>query len=330
MRISIVLVWIVSMFFAYDAFSQGPFEPAADSVGTNAVHADSNIIYGWVNNCTITRGLQDIANSGGPLATVGNETMVYGKANLSVVSLGDGGSAIIALANPISDHDGFDFAVFENGFHDAGNGGYFLELAYVEVSSNGQDYYPFPNQSLTPTENQIGTFETIDPTNINGLAGKYKGLYGTPFDLSGMDTIIGLDIQYISHIKIKDVGGSINSNYASYDSYGRIINDPYPTAFSSGGFDLDAIALIDSSLVTSIKNLVATQFRVYPNPANDYLFISGELNSQIISISGMQGNVVMQGRLNQNQMDISSLPTGIYFVTIQTKSGVEVHKFVKA
>ena len=322
-------VFILFYALGLSAFAQGPFSPAADSIGSTAIHKDSNIIYGWVNSCVITRGLQNILNSSGPLASVGDETMVYGKANLGVVSLGDGGSATITLTNPIANHNGYDFALYENGFYDAVNGGYFLELAFVEVSSNGQDFYRFPNQSLTPTDVQTGSFGVTDPTQITGFAGKYRGLYGTPFDLSVMDTVVGLDINSISHIKIIDVIGTIDTAYASYDSYGRVVNDPYPTEFSSGGFDLDAIALIDSSLVTGIKNLRNTRIKLYPNPAQNMIYFSGVYTSFNMAVYDIQGNMVLQQPVMNNQLDISTIPSGLYFVSIQTKTGVVVRKFLK-
>ena len=38
----------------------------------------------------------------------------------------------------------WDFCVFENAFNDS-----FLELGFVEVSSNGNDFYRFPSTSFT-------------------------------------------------------------------------------------------------------------------------------------------------------------------------------------
>jgi len=59
---------------------------------------------------------------------------------------------------------GFDFAVFENSFNDS-----FLELAFVEVSSDGINFVRFPATSNTQTDVQITGFGTIDPTYINNL-----------------------------------------------------------------------------------------------------------------------------------------------------------------
>ena len=55
-------------------------------------------------------------------------------------------------------------------------------------------------------------------------------------------------------IKIIDVVGSINESFATYDINGKPINDPYPTAFATGGFDLDAIGVINF-LPTSVNEI---------------------------------------------------------------------------
>ncbi len=321
---------VLCMFFlSSSAFAQGPFSPAADSIGSNAIHKDSNIIFSWVSNCSVTRGLQNITNISGPFANVGDETFVSGKADGSVVSLGDGGYAIIALNNPLVNHDGYDFAVFENGFYDVVNSGYFLELAFVEISSNGVDFFRFPNESLTPIEIQTSTFETTDPTQINGFAGNFKASYGTPFDLQFMDTVLGIDINNITHLKIIDVVGTIDSAYASYDSYGRIINDPYPTDFGPGGFDLDAVALIDSSLVNSVFSLPILRVKMYPNPAENTLNFTGNVNFSMVSIHNVLGILELQEPIIQNQLDVSALLPGVYILNIQSKMGVYSTKFLK-
>ena len=76
------------------------------------------------------------------------------------------------------------FCCFENSFSDD-----FLELAFVEVSSNGIDFYRFNSISLTQENVQIETFGLIDARQIHNLAGKYRGMFGVPFDLSELANI---------------------------------------------------------------------------------------------------------------------------------------------
>lgn len=244
----------------------GPFAPAAGQPGSTAIaKADAQII-GWATTVEqFARGPQDISNPSSPPASAGAATDAIGN-NSGVVSLGDAGSITLGFALPITNGPGFDFAVFENGF--ASGSLAFLELAFVEVSSNGSDFFRFSATSLTPTATQTGSFGLTDPTNLNNLAGKYTSGFGTPFDLAELAAASPLlDINNIQFVRLIDVIGSINPLYAAHDAQGNIINDPWPTAFASSGFDLDAIGvmhqvpepssafLIGLALLLSIKRL---------------------------------------------------------------------------
>ena len=232
--------------------SAGPYAPAAGQAGSTAIAANSPNIVAWALLAgDLQRGPQQIGDAELGNASFGLASEATREANATfvsptpVVSLGDGGSITLTFANPITDGVGFDFAVFENGFSDN-----FLELAFVEVSSDGSRFERFDAVSLTPTTTQVngddavGPFGSIDPTNLNNLAGKYRASFGTPFDLSELAGRPGLDITRITHVRIVDVIGSINPSIGTRDSLGNLINDPWATPYDSSGFDLDAIGVI--------------------------------------------------------------------------------------
>jgi hypothetical protein len=171
--------------------------------------------------------------------------MALGKSG--VVSLGDGGIATLTFSAAIFNGEGFDFAIFENSFSDD-----FLELAHVEVSSDGINFFRFPSVSLSPSDVQVESFGLLDATQIYNLAGKYRLFYGTPFDLQDLANELGLDINSMTHVRIIDVVGSILPEFATYDSQGNIINDPWPTPFPTSGFDLDAVGVIHQVGVNSL------------------------------------------------------------------------------
>lgn len=216
------------------------FPPPAGHLGSTAISKDSSIFIGWITRCSINRGLQDISQPSLGLAFAGHSQDAIGKDPQPLaVSLGDGGYAICEFESPIINGPGYDFAVFENGFNDV-----FLELAFVEVSSNGIDFFRFINTSQTSTLQQTGPFDTTNTRLINGLAGKYRAGFGTPFDLNDLNNAATLDKNNICFIKIIDVIGAVTGTATSQDSQGHIINDPWPTPFASSGFDLDAIGVI--------------------------------------------------------------------------------------
>ncbi len=289
------------------------FPPSAGLPGSTAIHSSSIYISEWVNDVTVNQGPMDISQPGLGLASLGSAENAEGPSDPGVVSLGDGGEAIITLDNPMSNHAGFDFAVFENGFSAD-----FLELAFVEVSSDGENYFRFASISNTDTSEQIGPFNVLDPTYIHNLAGKYQSQYGTPFDLAELDSITGLDISDITHIRIVDVVGSINENYARYDSEGKKINDPWPTAFESSGFDLESVALLlennlglnekDSELdYTYLDNTL-----VVHSSANNIDFQVFDLNGRLLKYGSTIGVI-----------SLNELRNGVYIVHILN----EVHNF---
>jgi hypothetical protein len=217
----------------------GPFSPAAGQPGTTAISKDTNLIVAWATAGRIHRGYLDLADPSKGRVSQGDSSDLFGPADNKTVSLGDSGYVDLFFDPPLKDQPGWDIAIFENGFGDQ-----FLELAFVEVSSNGQDFYRFGAISLTDTQVQVGSFGTLETSQLFQLAGKYRADFGTPFDFSRLSHHVDLDLDSIKVVRILDVVGSIDSRYGSRDSLGQLINDPYPSAFASGGFDLDAVALL--------------------------------------------------------------------------------------
>lgn len=293
------------------------YAPAAGKVGTTAIAKSSSVFIAWATGITVVRGLQDIANPTGPLASTGNanDGMRGGTSGTSVVCLGDGGSATLTFDTPIANGPGFDFAVFENSFSDT-----FLELAFVEVSSDGINFFRFPSHSQTQTTTQVGGFGAIDCTYINNLAGKYRAGFGTPFDLSDIADNALLDKDKITHVKIIDVIGTIDPLYASHDSFGNIINEPYSTPFPSGGFDLSGVGVINQK-VLGVSDFDAASLVLYPNPTTDIVYLTIEQEASIV-IYDLSGKIIKKlPKSNYKEIPVSDLNPGIYLfeVTVEGK-----------
>lgn len=177
-----------------------------------------------------------------------------GLASNTCVSLGDldpdqiaagaaPGEITLTFDRAIYNGPGADFAVFENSQYYGGYG-FFGELGYVEVSSNGTDFVRFECVSTNP--GPVGAFGVIDSTNIYNLVGKHQVFQGTPFNLdvlAGSDAVVGgqVDINDIQYIKIVDIPGSGDF----LDSYDNPIYDAWLTR-DSAGVDLDAIGAINT------------------------------------------------------------------------------------
>ena len=209
-----------------------------------------------------------------------------------IVSLGDlsqeqidegvpPGQVTLSFSETIRDGNGYDFAVFENGFisdYDTAAGSaageMFTELGYVEVSSNGEDFVRFPSVSLTP--GLVGAYGTIEISDIYNLAGKHPNAggvcTGTPFDLIEIaddpDVVSGIvDINNINYIRIVDIPGSgdfydeavehIDPNSWGdwcYYANDHPIYDAWVTV-GSGGVDLEAIGVLHEQEYSADINL---------------------------------------------------------------------------
>jgi len=325
-RPNTTLFLLIVLFTCLSELINAQFAPPAGQPGTTAIHTDSSIFIDWANDCMVERGYTNISMPELGLVTYGSDSNGVAKADNGVVSLGDGGVAILNFDTPIANGQGWDFAIFENSFSDD-----FLELAFVEVSSNGIDYHRFNAISLTQNNVQIETFGLIDATHINNLAGKYRGQYGVPFELSELETIQGLDLSNIISIRITDVVGNIDAGYASYDSEGGIINDPWPTPFESGGFDLDGVGVINNQNNTSVVEIVRnTSGIIFPVPANNNFKIKLTNEISKVVITDISGMIVLEyDTPNKNNIDIQLLPAGLYFVSIYYEDKLTTVKLIK-
>ena len=292
----------------------GPFCGAVGTEGCNAIKADSSAIVAWATGVTVTRGPRNIANPDLGLAATGTESNAIGMATLNdvydVVSLGDGGSALVTFARPIRNGEGPDFAVYENGFSDNS-----LELAFVEVSTDGQRFVRFPATCLTQTETQLANAGQTDPTNLNNLAGKFRIGYGTPFDLEELRDSTGINIDSIVYVRVVDVVGSINPQYGTCDAYGHIINDPWPTPFEASGYDLTGVAVLHENTNTSGIDEVMTVEGIWPNPTADRVNVSMRYAAEGL-LYDLTGRQVAAYSLREglNTLDLTNLKNGVYML----------------
>jgi hypothetical protein len=246
--------------------SAGIFAPPPGQPNSTAVDQDDAAIEAWATGYRdYTPGTNLDAEFQTPEKSVGeagnsdgaNAGVIY-----DIVSLGRGGSITVTFSRPIVNGPGYDFAVFENSFDDT-----FLEFGRVRVSSDGINFVAFPALSLVPSP--VGGFGSVDATDVAQVAGKYRGGFGTPFDLEQLRDRSGIDLNDVRYVKIADIvgdGSAANkltpASLAYYLGVGEAelpgalvtlaenapaaIYDVYPT-IGSAGFDLDAVAVMNAA-----------------------------------------------------------------------------------
>jgi hypothetical protein len=144
-----------------------------------------------------------------------------GMGSLDVLSLGNRGEIVLELTLGVVDGPGVDLLVFENPF------GGFVETGVVAVSEDGQTWREFP---CNPTDSAGGYpgcagVKPVSSSPDNGISATDPAVAGGDgFDLAT------LGVARARFVRIRDSGAN---------SYG----------FTSGGFDLDAIAVVNGSPV---------------------------------------------------------------------------------
>ena len=105
------------------------------------------------------------------------------------------------------------------------------------------------------------------------------------------------------------------------------------TTGGNGTFALSGnryINFTDLTLGTTSHTLVKNSFYVYPNPTSTILNIVNDDLSQTIThleIISLEGRVLIEE--NSPQVEIASLPTGIYFCRITSNNKTQTIKFLK-
>ena len=109
-------------------------------------------------------------------------------------------------------------------------------------------------------------------------------------------------------------GGTLNYHHTQYNCW---TNTTY--SVSTGGNCCIMPA-------TNIQSVTDKKVNVFPNPANDKIYIETKgIGENEIYLSDVLGNKVAFGR---GQIKTENLPNGIYFVCIETESGLLTRKVV--
>lgn len=143
-----------------------------------------------------------------------------GMGSLDVLSLGQRGEIVLELTGlGVVDGPGVDLLVFENPF------GNFVETAFVAVSEDGQTWREFPCDPVDKANGYPGCagVKNVFSSPENGISPTDPAVAGGDgFDLAT------LGVARARFVRIRDSGEN---------AYG----------FTSGGFDLDAIAVVNGA-----------------------------------------------------------------------------------
>ncbi|WP_306643646.1 T9SS type A sorting domain-containing protein [Sanyastnella coralliicola] len=215
-------------------------------------------------------------------------------------------------------------------------------IEIIQTFSDPQILYGFP---LT-----FGASGSDDYEGSTSSAGFVQGMEGTvTWEVVGSGTVITPMGSFSNALLIhtfddgiisSEAGGMTFEGTSTVDSY-EILVPGYPiplvhmdvaTTEFFGEVDSETTAYIMADAVVSVSELGKASFDVYPNPANDVVYIANaESVGAQIDILDMTGKVVFTQSTNGNQtisVDTSNLNAGLYFVAMRTGESISTQKLI--
>ena len=95
-------------------------------------------------------------------------------------------------------------------------------------------------------------------------------------------------------------------------------------------FDDFKVNLLQTSVLSNVQNTISS-YSIYPNPFYKDININTNLDDYSIAIYTIQGQLVFNKTNNDGRIsiDLAGLNSGVYFVKIKSKKGVETKKIIK-
>ena len=178
-------------------------------------------------------------------------------------------------------------------------------------------------------------------TNSCGAAAATKVVTVNPTPdagtINGTDTVCTSLTAMLSDISTGGIWSSTNPAIGTISTTGSVsgisvgtVTISYTVTNSCG--TIAAIKVITvHNCTTGINDLAhsaAEGITIFPNPASSSLTVASTQNISVVAIINILGKIVYSGSYNTNAVliDVSMLPTGVYFVKV---NGSEIRKFVK-
>jgi hypothetical protein len=167
--------------------------------------------------------------------------------------------------------------------------------------------------------------------NFNGKTLTIANIYyDTLSSIFGCDSVIELTLS-VNSVYFTQISDSISAG-SSYNFNGKNLTKDgiyYDTLQTLFGCD----SIVELTLkVTSVGIVGAYGIRpiqIYPNPAQNELFIKSDFRIEKVEIYTIVGSLVFSEGNFKDKISVSALPTGFYLLKVYTDNGLMVRKFVK-
>ena len=151
--------------------------------------------------------------------------------------------------------------------------------------------------------NAVNFYSSLDGTTYTLMAGAPTSFIESTTELSPPETFIFTEVSaaFIRMEVVSNHGGA-------------------QTGFAE-------IAFAEGATLSNVESLELKSVSLYPNPAEDYISISGVSNSENYIIYNILGKEVLKGSISKNEkINIQDIKSGIYLLRINNTNSI---KFIK-
>ncbi|MEE1119045.1 MAG: M14 family zinc carboxypeptidase [Bacteroidales bacterium] len=248
---------------------------------------------------------------------------------------------------------------FVSQVREAGGGNYFTDVSYSGIINGGdwyriygsrqdwQNWYTKAREltlevstTKTPSSNLLPQYWNKLKDGLIGLINNsLTGVEGQIKDITNNETITNATIEVL--------GLDFDSLFTYSNSQGyyfrpllegnyelKVTAEGYNDTIMNININNNSTHLQDIYLTPSLTSLLsfsesANQPLIYPNPCSDKLFLcSNKFNEY--NISNFQRNNLIKQRINKsNEIDVSELPSGVYFLNLYSKDETKTLIFIK-
>ncbi|MBC7556454.1 MAG: T9SS type A sorting domain-containing protein [Chryseobacterium sp.] len=299
---------------------------------------DGKITYGDLSN------IQDLANYKVIVIDEPNIKFTLTEKNALVSFVQNGGGLFMVSDHNVSDRNnsGIDSPSIWNDIFTTNTvktNPFGITFDFANFSQTTTNFANLPNNPIlhgtsgTPTQMQYsnGTSMTLNTTNNSSVQGL---IFTTGSSTTGLVKAMFATATYGAG-KVCALGDSSVPDDGTGDSGDSLYNGY--TGDASGNHKpllLNAIVWLATSTTLIVNDLAKseTDLQIFPNPISDYIYIkNNKKNSEnyTVNISDATGKLVFSKVINSNKIDIKSLRSGLYYLTLKTETALQHFKVIK-
>ncbi len=88
----------------------------------------------------------------------------------------------------------------------------------------------------------------------------------------------------------------------------------------------DSLITLNLTITVGINEIISSQWNLWPNPARDYINVTGNNTIDYLTILDVTGKVILTQKYS-GSIDITDFSSGVYIMQIKSSNGIEIKRF---